>query len=88
MKHFQVGQGSTGMQKYLMKQAKAAEQKLDKQRREEEVFKSGKNWKPGFTLPEMPHISQAPVKGQRASESGVKALSKPVFPGAPAGSKR
>lgn len=25
MKHFQVGQGSTGMQKYLMKQAKAVE---------------------------------------------------------------
>ena len=63
MKHFQIGQSSTGMQKYLMKQAKAAEQKLDKQKREQEVFRSGQNWKPGFTVPETPNISVAPVKG-------------------------
>ena len=41
MAHFDVGQGASGMQKYLMRQEQAKEMKAEKQRIEQKVFRSG-----------------------------------------------
>ena len=66
------------MQKYLMRQEQAKEKKMEKERLEQKVFKSGQNWKPTPTVPKTPKISAPPVKGERNFESNVKSLSKPV----------
>ena len=78
MGHFNVGQGASGMQRYLQKQEQAKEMKAEKARLEQKVFRSGQNWKPTPTVPKTPKISVAPAKGERNFESNVKALSKPV----------
>ena len=66
------------MQKYLMRQEQAKEKKMEKERLEQKVFRSGQNWKPTPTVPKTPKISAPPVKGERNFESNVKSLSKPV----------
>ena len=66
------------MQKYLMRQEQAKEMRMEKERLEQKVFKSGTNWKPTPTVPRTPKISAPPVKGERNFESNVKSLSKPV----------
>lgn len=78
MDHFNVGQGASGMQRFLMRQEQAKEMKAEKERMEQKVFRSGNNWKPTPTVPRTPKISAPPVKGQRNLESNVKSLSKPV----------
>ena len=78
MEHFNVGQSASGMQKYLMRQEQAKEMRMEKERLEQKVFKSGTNWKPTPTVPRTPKISAPPVKGERNFESNVKSLSKPV----------
>ena len=52
--------------------------RLEKERMEQKVFRTGQNWKPTPTVPRTPKISAPPVKGQRNYEPNVKSLSKPV----------
>ena len=78
MDHFNVGQGAAGMQKFLQRQEQAKEKKMEQERLESKVFKSGQNWKPTPTVPRTPKLSGPAVKGERNFESNVKSLSKPV----------
>ena len=52
--------------------------KAEKEIIEKKVFRSGQNWKPTQTVPITPKISAPSVKGERFSDSNIKALSKPV----------
>ena len=76
LNHFNIGQGSAGMQKYLMRQEQARLNKVEKQIHEAKVFRQGDSWKPTQTVPKTPKISQGFQKGSFGNPQ-VKALEKP-----------
>ena len=55
--HFNVGQGSSGLNKYLLRQEKIRQNKVEQEMHNAKVFNKGENWKPVQTVPKTPRIS-------------------------------
>lgn len=80
MKHFDVGSGSVGLQKYLQRQMFARQQKDELECKKAKVFRTGANWTPKPTKPVQPKMSANIIKGDRTAQTTVKALRKAVNP--------